>query len=38
MNLFRIVGWQAGLSTGANEWGKMMIDAGVYVLAKPEPA
>ncbi len=38
MNLVRIVDGKLVSSTGANEWGKMMIDAGVYVLAKTEPA
>jgi predicted SnoaL-like aldol condensation-catalyzing enzyme len=38
MNLFRIVDGKLVSNIAANEWGSMMINAGVYVLAKPEPA
>ncbi len=38
MNLLHIVDGKLFSSTSANEWGSMMIDAGVYTVAKPEPA
>jgi predicted ester cyclase len=38
MNLHRIVDGKLVSSTGANNWGSMVIEAGMYVLAKPEPA
>lgn len=38
MNLFRIVDGKLVSNISANEWGSMMIDAGMYTLAKPEPA
>ena len=38
MNLDRIVNGKLVSYTGANAWGSMVIDAGMYVLAKPEPA
>ena len=38
MNLDRIVDGKLVSYTGANDWGRMVIDAGLYVLAKQEPA
>jgi len=38
MSLMRIVDGKLLSNIGANEWGSMMINAGVYVLAKPELA
>lgn len=38
MNLDRIVDGKLVSYTSANEWGSMVIDAGMYVLAKPDPA
>lgn len=38
MNLVRAVDGKLVSSTGANDWGSMMIEAGIYTLAKPEPA
>ncbi len=38
MSLVRIVDGKLVSNVSANEWGSMMINAGVYTLAKPEPA
>jgi hypothetical protein len=38
MSLMRVVNGKLVSNVSANEWGKMMIDAGVYTLAKSEPA
>lgn len=38
MSLMRVVDGKLVSNVSANEWGSMMIDAGVYTLAKPEPA
>ena len=35
MNLNRIVDGKLVSYTGANDWGSMVIDAGLYVLAEP---